>query len=279
MTHENDHKTLRVQSANYPELFFTINEYGQYIGADWQDVDTECKSDIEREEIAAQQAALYFTNDGVLDLSKWLVLHQQRKAEHIANLESEEVLNDKMEREIGPRPASIFMMYTKRFKERLVIDRMQKTAGSEYYELRRSTSAPLSVDGIKTLYEAWESGCGVAGVINPKVYKKGNGEPCPIPEIKAAYEYFKAKDAFDLKHDFKAMDDKCNISHNRYWDAEKAVCFAPAKTLLELADKADISAKVCDPFEGTIDYEKAILDSLARDIRTFANASRVRGAA
>lgn len=252
--------TITIQSAAYSALTFAINEAGECIGSYWQ-TDKENRIEAsERAVITEQEAALYFDAQGVLDLSKWLAIHQERKAAYEAQDAIVWALDEKMTALLGHSPEPSYMA-------------IEDHGESEPLRLIPSSQI-LSREDIATTYEAWESGAGLCGQFGPvggTIRRKSDGKPFPMPKAEALHVYWQAYKDFEIKHGLEKADLHCEHLNDLQFEAAKCVCLAPARSLQQLAIKTELVAEFCNPDNGITGFERIILKGLARDTVKLAH--------
>lgn len=266
-TADTDQNTLLLTAANVPALTYTVDMAGQMIAAQWDaDAAGYAPAKADRDALQSSEAALYFTQRGALDLTKWLAIRQTRAAEYAAQMKTESDLEALRIAEIGERPAPLYGVYQTAHRTEWTKDGQVNIDGSDYYQITPNKNEFMPAD-IITLSAAWESGCGIAGTFHNAPFKKSDGRPCPFPKLIQAGEYWRASYAFSERHNLTAMNEKLMRLYRAHWQASVAVALAPALTLEALLIKtSEVRAFIVDAMQtGESDYEGPILHGLECD--------------
>lgn len=278
---DGNNKIFWFQSEKVPALHFAINQFGvrpKVSNTAWKS-GAEGYADLasEREKIELQETKLYFTEEGALNLDKWLKIFERRSAECEALERIMKGITKQKDIELGEEPEPISLKYNLVSDHRFTGRGMEKKEGSEHYEVIPISGNILFPSDIMKLYEAWENGIGVSGIFGG-AFKKSDGRPCPIPRLEEAYDYIKRKKVFKEKCGYESVCSAQDRAVNLEFEASICLGLAPATSLQNYAKKMEAASKFCAVDQGDYEMQPYILKQLSRDAAALAYAHAIKDA-
>ena len=246
----NNKNQIWLKSRNYAGLAFGVNPQGLMHGLYWE-AETDAPSYPERADIEQAEKAQYFDENGLLNLSKLLAVHDAVAAELKPIEDSFPSLWDQAESKAGPYPKAALLL------DKTIIGRLHIT--SETLDDWADAFDP------ERAFKTWE---GEGFIMGGKVISKSNGYDCPPMIIEAMQWHKRLREALKDCGQVEASKKSERLSMLKF-NLRRAIGLAPAKTVSDCNEKLKIMKRDHDIFTTHYDVTAA-LKSIQSDLERLS---------